>query len=174
MQKFFSIKLLKIATPFMVGILALLILYDALLLLIALVAPAYWPKVNTLTTAIPGFELPTIYLPYRLLFVGRQVATIALAALIILPIAGIVRSLDKEGAFTSANILRLRLVAIGCAIYGLGPTLVPLIPLSTRITLGFLHAYVNFPAVAMSVVALALAEIFKEGRSLREDVQATI
>lgn len=174
MPKMISFQMLKVVMGLLVGVLAFAILHQLVLLLIAFLAPGYWPKDNVLTTALPGFVLPTIYLPYRLIFIGREIAKIGLAALFVLPISGIVRSLNKDAAFTSGNIVRIRLVALACGIYGLGPSLIPLLPIDVRIPLGLLDGFVSLPVVAMALVALALAEIFKEGRALLEDVQATI
>lgn len=157
-----------------VVLLALLSVHDALLLVIAFGAPANWPREATLSTALPGFQLPTYYLPYRLISIGRQIATLGLAGLIVIPTAGLVRSLKNGEPFTSSNITRLRLVALGCSIYGLGPLAISLVPMTIRVPLGLLYGFVNWPAIAMALIALALAEIFNEGMRLREDVQATI
>ncbi|HEX8447213.1 MAG TPA: hypothetical protein VF649_11430 [Sphingomonas sp.] len=174
MKRGVSVWLLELVTWLITGFLLFFAVDAVRLLVIALFAPSEWPEAYTLKTAIAGFELPTVYLWARLIYIGREAAMVAVAALMILPIAGIVRSLKKGGPFIASNIIRLRLLALGCGIYGFGPLLSPLIPIDIRISLGLLDAFINGSAAAMALLALVLAEIFREGMRFRDDVEGTI
>lgn len=98
-----------------------------------------------------------------------------LLSMIIVPLISLMRSAAEGRPFVAANIGRLHWIAAAFALVAIGRLILPIIlPVVAVSIFGPDKPYFSWGPTMMVLVILVLAEVFREGVRLHDDVQATI
>lgn len=144
--------------------------------IVALAAPGYWPTILETKTILPGYALPTVTGYGRAIFCATYLVQGAAVVLVLVPLAGIIRSAVANDPFAGRNVTRLRVIASAFALIFVAHLVTSLVsPFWATVLLDQPPATpVDGRSLFMALLALSLAEVFREGLRLRADVEGTI
>jgi hypothetical protein len=178
MARYTGVYVLWVLLLVAVSMTALVMLATVMLGLIAVFAPEQWPHDLETYSAAGGLSgsLPTATGYGRAVFCGKILAQGLMVALVLGSLIGIVRTVIRRAPFVRQNVTRLRVFA---GVFGLvvilrliGPLLFPFwyMLMLEAAPAPRLDPY----ALSMALLGLTLAEVFREGLSLRIDAEGTI
>ena len=159
-----------------IGVTALVMLGAVALGVIAIAAPQYWPQGLQTDTVLRGFSLPTATGYGRAVYCSKLLLQGLMVGLVLVPLAGIVRTVITHAPFVHANVARLRIIAGVFAFVVVTRLIGPLLsPVGSTIWLQTAPSpQVDFYALSVALLGLTLAEVFREGLRLRIDAEGTI
>lgn len=139
----------------------------------AVAAPDSWPAGTTMRIN-GGVASASGSMEDRAVICLLMIGVLALAAGVLLPLLGLVRSAMHGTPFVDRNVTRLRGIAIVFALVAVSRVVVPLVVPSASLGGWLAGPAIDIGPILMALVILVLAEVFQEGVCLREDVEGTV